>query len=127
MLAVGLVPPWLGWQVSVLKDAQMMAATLAAVGLVGWWRLRERAVPGWAWLPVVLLLGYAALVRANAIFAIAPLVAFLLAERWRRRIALTMGLTLATLALAPVVNHRDRKSTRLNSSHMSESRMPSSA
>ena len=27
----------------------------------------------------------------------------------------------------PMLNHRDRKSTRLNSSHMSESRMPSSA
>lgn len=106
VLAIGLVPPWLGWQVSVLKDAQMTAATLAAVGLVGWWRLRGRALPGWAWLPVAVLLGYAALVRANAIFAIAPLVAFLLAERWGRRIALTIALVLATLALAPVVNHR---------------------
>ncbi|MET5020264.1 hypothetical protein AAHH78_35055, partial [Burkholderia pseudomallei] len=57
-------------------------------------------------MPIALLLGYAALVRANAIFAIAPLVAFLLAERWGRRIAITIGLTLVTLALAPVINHR---------------------
>src|SRR5204862_195886 len=88
VLTIGLVPPWLGWQVAVLKDAQMTGALLAAVGLIGWWRLRDRAVPGWAWVPIALLLGYAALVRANAIFAIAPLVAFLLAERWGRRIAI---------------------------------------
>lgn len=106
VLTIGLVPPWLGWQVAVLKDAQMTGALLAAVGLIGWWRLRDRAVPGWAWVPIALLLGYAALVRANAIFAIAPLVAFLLAERWGRRIAITIGLTLVTLALAPVINHR---------------------
>ena len=39
-------------------------------------------------------------------------------------ITLTIGFTLAALALELVL---DRKSTRLNSSHMSESRMPSSA
>ncbi|WP_230481421.1 hypothetical protein [Sphingomonas sp. Leaf21] len=106
ILAVGLVPPWLGWQATVLKDAQMTGATLAAVGLVGWWRLRERSVPRGGWAVVALLLSYAALVRANAIFAIAPLVAMLVAERWSRRIILTVVLTITTLALAPIVNHR---------------------
>ncbi len=106
VLAVGLVPPWLGWQVAILKDAQMTGATLGAVGIIGWWRLRGQAVPRGAWGAAGLLLAYAALVRANAIFAIAPLVALLVAERWPRRIAITVALTLATLAIAPFINHR---------------------
>jgi len=106
VLAIGLVPPWLGWQVTVLKDAQMTGAALAAVGIIGWWRLRERSVPPAAWVAAGLLLAYAALVRANAIFAIAPFVALLVAARWRSRIAIVIGLTLATLILSPVVNHR---------------------
>ena len=106
VLAVGLVPPWLGWQVAILKDAQMTGATLGAVGIIGWWRLRGQVVPRGAWVVAGLLLAYAALVRANAIFAIAPLVALLVAERWSRRIAITVELTLVTLAAAPVINHR---------------------
>jgi len=106
VLAVGLVPPWLGWQVTVLKDAQMTGAALAAVGIVGWWRLQREKVPPAAWCVAALLLTYAALVRANAIFAIAPLVALLVATRWSARIAITIALTLLTLALSPIVNHR---------------------
>ena len=106
VLAVGLVPPWLGWQVAILKDAQMTGAALAAVGILGWWRLRGQRVPGWGWAAAGMLLAYAALVRANAIFAIAPLVALLVADRWGRRIAITVALTLATLAVAPIVNHK---------------------
>ncbi|WP_343527915.1 hypothetical protein [Sphingomonas sp.] len=106
VLAVGLVPPWLGWQVAILKDAQMTGALLGAVGLIGWWRLRDRAVPYWGWAAAGLLLVYAALVRANAIFAVAPLVALLTAGRCRGRIAIVIGLTLATLGLSPFVNHR---------------------
>ncbi|RZM08722.1 MAG: hypothetical protein EOP67_71235, partial [Sphingomonas sp.] len=45
MLAIGVTPLFLGWQGTVLKDAQMLGAMLAAVGLVGWWRLRGKAVP----------------------------------------------------------------------------------
>ncbi|WP_322963146.1 hypothetical protein [Sphingomonas fuzhouensis] len=106
VLAVGLVPPWLGWQVAILKDAQMTAAAVGAVGIIGWWRLRDEPVPRGAWVGAGLLLAYAALVRANAIFAIAPLVALLVTERWPRRIAITVALTLVTLAVAPVINHR---------------------
>ena len=43
---------------------------------------------------------------------------------WTIAIAITNALVLVT---APVLGAIDRKSTRLNSSHMSESRMPSSA
>jgi hypothetical protein len=106
VLAIGLVPPWLGWQVAILKDAQMTGALLAATGVIGWWRLRGRTVPRWGWAAASLFLVYATLVRANAIFAAAPLIALLTAERWRSRIAIVTGLTLAALALSPLVNHR---------------------
>ena len=108
VLAIGLWPPFLGWQAAVLKDAQMLGAMLAAVGLVGWWRLRARPVP-WPVVPVVaVLLGYAVLVRANALFAVLPL-CFALWRRPRdlrwRAVALVVA-TLAVLAAMPFVNHR---------------------
>ncbi|MET4896407.1 hypothetical protein RN629_04420 [Sphingomonadaceae bacterium jetA1] len=106
ILAIGLVPPWLGWQATVVKDAQMAAAMVAATGLIAWWRLRGRAVPRGGWAGAALLLVYAALVRVNAVFAIAPLVALLVTPRWPPRIGITVALTLVTLGAAPTINHR---------------------
>jgi len=62
VMLIGLWPPFLGWQAVVLKDAQMLGAMLAAVGVVGWWRLRALRVPGWAWVLVAVLLGYATMI-----------------------------------------------------------------
>jgi len=107
VLAIALFPPFLGWQGVVLKDAQMTGAMLAAVGLVAFWRLGERSVPRGAWAAVALLLGYATLVRANAVFASVPLAVMLAVgpvRWWAKAALLTVG-TLAVLALAPVVNH----------------------
>ncbi|MEG8025209.1 hypothetical protein QP162_13740 [Sphingomonas aurantiaca] len=74
ILVIGLLPPFLGWQGVVLKDAQLAGALLAAVGIIGWWRLAGRRLPRAMWIPVTLLLGYAVLVRANAVFIVVPLV-----------------------------------------------------
>lgn len=108
VLVIGVWPPVLGWQAAVLKDAQMLGALLAAVGLVAWWRLRGRAVPWPVVGAVVLLMGYAVLVRANAVFAVAPL-AVMLGGWPRGRLAQTLTALVgmvAVLAVAPVVNHR---------------------
>lgn len=104
--AIGWWPPFLGWQGVILKDAQGVAALLAAVGIVAWYRLAGRAVPGWARLIVAVILLYALLVRANAVFAVAPLVAGLAATRMLPRVAIAGGLIVLTLALSPLVNHR---------------------
>ncbi|NIJ19158.1 hypothetical protein FHS95_000827 [Sphingomonas naasensis] len=108
VLALGLWPPALGWQVVVVKDGQMAAALLAATGLIGWHRLREKPLTIAATAVALLLFGYAVLVRSNAIFAVAPLAAGLLAPwRWRdwpRRFALIAAVTLAVLALSPAIN-----------------------
>lgn len=108
VLALGLVPPLLGWQVVVLKDGQMTGAMMAAAGLACWWRLAGRAVPGVAWGLIVLLLLYAALVRANGAMAVVPF-AVMLIERplrpWQRGLAMLAGI-IALLGVAPLVNHQ---------------------
>lgn len=106
VLALGLLPPVVGWQVVVLKDAQMLGALVAATGLAGWWRLDGRPVPMGGWAVIVLLLGYAALIRTNAAFAVVPL-AVLLAPpplRWPTRGLLMLGGIMALLAAAPLIN-----------------------
>ncbi len=109
VIALGLWPPFLGWQAAVLKDGQMAGALLAATGLVAWKRLRREPLGPLVVAMVILLLGYAALVRANAIFAVAPLGVGLLAPwRWREwpvRFATIAAATLAVLALSPMINH----------------------
>lgn len=109
-LALGLWPPFLGWQVAVLKDGQMAGALLAATGIAAWWRLDGRRLPRWAGALVVLLLVYATLLRFNAMFATVPLgVGLLGGVRWQRPLpraaAILAGLVLV-VALGPSINHR---------------------
>ena len=107
VLAIGIFPLFAGWQAAVLKDTQMLGAILAAVGLVAWWRLTGRRMPVVAIAIVILLLGYATLVRANAVFAIVPLAAMLAPwplRPWQRGLAVAVG-ALAVIALAPPINH----------------------
>ncbi len=65
-------PLLLGWQMAVLKDTQMLGALMAATGIVAHYRLPGRPVPIAAAALVALLIAYATLVRANALFATVP-------------------------------------------------------
>ena len=105
VLLIAALPLFLGWQGVVVKDAQMVGILLFAVGLIGWWRLRARRVPMAAWGVVGLCCGYALLVRANAVFAVVPLMAMLAPMPPLKRGGLALVATLFALALAPVVNH----------------------
>ena len=107
VLALGALPLFAGWQAAVLKDTQMLGAMLAAVGLIGWWRLTERRMPIPAIVAVVLLLAYAILVRANAVFAVVPLAVMLAPwpmRLWQRGLAIVAGILLV-LAVTPPINH----------------------
>jgi hypothetical protein len=96
------------WQMVVLKDTQMLAALIAASGIVAHYRLAGRAVPVVAASIAGLLIVYATLVRANAVFATAPLAVMLLPRP--RRIILRGAIAIAAIALVigvtPLINHR---------------------
>jgi len=105
---LALSPLLLGWQMVVLKDAQMLGALLAAFGIVAHYRLDERRIPAGAIAVVASLLTYATLVRANAVFSTVPLVILLSS---RPRSTLARGLTaivatLVVLGISPAINHR---------------------
>jgi hypothetical protein len=95
-LALGLAPHILTISGVVWKDVQMAQAMLAAtaIAMVGLaWRERRPAWLPWVLLPLaVALLGYALLVRKNAVVAILPML-YLLYRSWfppRRPIALAV-------------------------------------
>ena len=118
VLAIAAFPLFAGWQGVVLKDTQMLGAVLAAVGLVAWPRLAGERIPVATLAAVVMLLAYAALLRANAVFAIVPLAVMLwpgAARPWRRGGAVIVG-TLAVLALVPPINHQlfDAQETKVS-------------
>jgi hypothetical protein len=97
------------WMGAILKDAQMVGAMAAALGIIGWFRIAERPLPLWAGAAALLLLVYAVLVRANAVFAIAPLVFGLfgwagISGRWKRAAA-TLALAILLILVSPIVNH----------------------
>jgi len=104
-----LFPVIVDWSIAVDKDMQLIAVMVAATGIVAWFRLADRRVPGWAAGVVAALLGYAVLVRANAAFAVVPLAWGLCgwgARRFVPRAAILLGTTLVVLALLSPVNRR---------------------
>ncbi|MGU3390247.1 hypothetical protein [Sphingomonas sp. M1A8_2b] len=114
ILVIGLLPPFLGWQGVVLKDAQLTGALLAALGIVGWYRLAGRPLSRAALIPVTLLLVYAVLVRANAVFIVVPLVVAL-APRPAGLIAKIVTGSIAVvlvLGIAPIINHQILRAQR---------------
>nr|WP_295661099.1 hypothetical protein [Polymorphobacter sp.] len=98
------------WMSVVVKDAQMIAALTAATGIVAAYRLRSRAVPVAVVVVVAVLLVYAVLLRANAVFGIVPLVCVWAGWGGLRhpaaRAALMLAAVLAVLAVSPAINHR---------------------
>ena len=101
-------PLLIGWQMVVIKDAQMQAALVAGFGIVAYFRLIGRSVPVLGLVAAALLLLYATLVRANAVFVTVPLVLLLAARPasmpWKA--ALGLGATALVLLLSAPINHR---------------------
>ncbi len=109
VLLAGLSPLVADWMLVVVKDSQMIGATVAATGIVGWYRLQKRAVPRAAAVLAGVLLTYAVLVRANSVFAVVPLAFSLLhwcgVRRWWARAVLMLVGTLLALLASNLVNH----------------------
>lgn len=104
-MMLSLSPVVLGWEVVVLKDGQMLGALTAAIGIVGYFNLKQRPAPWWSKIVVAFLIGYATFVRSNAIFATAPLMMLLVLKRpnlWA--IPLIASSTLLVIVVTPLVN-----------------------
>ncbi len=110
VLAIPLMPVLASWMVCVLKDCQLIGALVAACGLVAWGRLARAHMPGWSVALVVVLLGYAALLRANAVFSVVPLALGWIEWGGVRRLwvrALLLGVAcLAVIAVSGPIDHR---------------------
>jgi hypothetical protein len=108
VLASGLFPIAADWMGCVLKDCQLVGAMVAATGVVCRYRLGGRRMPAWAIGVAAVLLAYALLLRANAVFAVAPLALGLAGWGARRPIARValLGLTVAAgIVVSGPVNH----------------------
>ncbi|HMC91167.1 MAG TPA: hypothetical protein VKI45_01790, partial [Allosphingosinicella sp.] len=110
VLVVGTGPILSCWVGAILKDAQLLGALSAAAGIAGWYALAERRRPAVATAAMLMLLLYATLVRANAVFATAPLTLALLGWPGLRRISWRAVACLAAIVivilLTPPANHR---------------------
>jgi hypothetical protein len=104
---LALSPMLLGWQMVVIKDAQMQGALVAAFGIVAHYRLHGHRMPHAALAATALLLLYATLVRANAVFVTVPLVLALLPRPLSlpRRGAAGLAAILLIIGVSPIVNH----------------------
>ena len=105
---LALSPLLFGWQMVVLKDTQMQGALVAAFGIVAFHRLGGRQVPAALAGVAAVLIIYATLVRANAVFVTVPLGLMLLRRPMAMgpRAATAAGLVAGLLALSPTINDR---------------------
>jgi hypothetical protein len=110
MLGVALLPPFMALNVVILKDVGMAVTFLAAFAGLFWYRMQNREVPpAVAAISLVLLL-YGALVRANAVFAVVPLLVYVFRPQWLRRpwrlLAASIPVAFAMVPAASLFNHR---------------------
>src|SRR4051812_21839883 len=104
MLGVALFPSLLTTNVVLLKDVGLGVTFLAAFAVLFWWRMQDREVPPAMVAISLVLLLYGALVRVNAVFAVVPLVAYmvqpqLLGRPWRL-LAVSIPVSLAMVPAA---------------------------
>jgi hypothetical protein len=110
MLGVALLPPFLRLNVVLLSDVGMAVTFLAAFAALFWFRAQDREVPPAVAATSSVLMFYGALVRVNAVFALVPLVVYLIRPQWLGRpwrllaVAIPVGLVL--VPAASLFNHR---------------------
>ena len=110
ILLAGAFPLFVFYDRIVLKDVGMASALVAGAGISIWFVVQHKAVPLWALLLSALCITYGALIRTNAVFAIAPIL-MLYGVRGRvfsygTIIAWSLIATLLALPLSNWVNHK---------------------
>ncbi len=92
----------------ILKDTGLAASLIAAFGLLFRQRVLERPVTLGSSIAVGVFLAYAALVRWNGMFAVAPVLIYWIRPAWVRPVRLIAGTAILVAAFVPVssfVNH----------------------
>lgn len=109
IVAAALFPLFLSYNALILKDVGMASSLVFAWGLALWFLLQGRRVPAPALGGSLLATAYGALVRANAVFAIGPLVVLLATQgrRVSRVVLAAASIVIAALAvpLSGWINH----------------------
>jgi len=99
----GAFPPFLFMNAYVIKDVGMAVALLAAIAIVFWHRVQGRTIHVAVGIAAGLLLAYGTLVRTNAVFAVGPLLLYMLAPRsWLRSFRIMLGAAMIALIAIPV-------------------------
>jgi hypothetical protein len=117
ILGVGAFPPFLMMNVIILKDVGMAVTFLAAFAALFWYRIQNRNIP-WAVVAIsFVLLFYGTLVRTNAVFAVVPLLAYMINPGWLRRplrlLAFSVPVAMALVPLSDLFNHSVLNATRV--------------
>ena len=109
IIGVGLFPPFLMMNIIILKDVGLAVTFLAAFAALFWYRIQDGKVPLAVVAISTVLLFYGTLVRSNAVFAVVPLLAYLINPRWLGRPwRLLVVSTPAAMLMVPVsglINH----------------------
>ncbi len=110
VLAAGAFPLFLFYDRVVVKDVGMASALIAASAILTWFVIQDRRVPIWAGLLAAVCLIYGTLIRANAVFAIGPLL-LLYSPSLRRlglpsMVACSMLVALVAVPASNWVNHQ---------------------
>ncbi len=102
-LLIASLPPLIMLDIVVMKDIVLAGALLVMFGLVFRYRGTDRPVPATVIVPALILLAFGALLRVNAVFAVPPLLAYLVYPRLTARpVRLVILSLIVSVVLVPV-------------------------
>jgi hypothetical protein len=117
MIGVGLFPPFLMMNINILKDVGLAVTFLAAFAALFWHRIADRRVPVAVIAISIVLLFYGTLVRGNAVFGVAPLLAYLINPQWLGRpwrvLVFSAPVAMLLVPVSAVFNHNILNATPL--------------
>ena len=117
IIGVGLFPPFLTMNVNILKDVGLAVTFLAAFAALFWYRIADRRVPAAVVAISIVLLFYGTLVRGNAVFGVAPLLAYLINPQWLGRpwrvLVFSAPVAMLMVPASAVLNHNVLNATPL--------------
>jgi hypothetical protein len=117
MLGVGLFPPFLTINVNILKDVGMAVSFLAGFAAAFWYRIQDRRAPLVVVVILMVWLFYGTLVRANAVFGVVPLLAYVINPPWLGRpwrlLVFSIPIAMLMVPVSGLFNHNILNATPL--------------